>query len=68
MRMNIFFVTTKLPNPTPPISTKTQLFAGSSVNRWWEFSQFWEFQLVCWDKIYICWEFPKPVKVWEFGI
>ena len=38
----------------------------SSATRLWEFSQFWEFQLLCWDKIQICWEFPKPVKVWEF--
>ena len=38
----------------------------TSATRLWEFSQFWEFQLLCWDKIQICWEFPKPVKVWEF--
>ena len=32
----------------PP--TTTTCFLGS-VNRWWDFSQFWEIQLVCWDKI-----------------
>ena len=41
--------------PSQLIKTMRNLYATScqalSATRLWEFSQFWEFQLLCWDKI-----------------